>query len=132
MKDSPSPIETDTLEGKCKAIYHQNEMNITVTSTWCSIRKKQVPVMVTILFGKSKEAYDVHWSAFFQHYASNKETIDQFFHEFPGNTSDFSDALRLGFFLQWMTLQCICISVYCVMTRNLKFIDTVKFISSVT
>jgi hypothetical protein len=47
---------------------------------------------------KSADAYEFHFYPCFQIYGESHATIDAFLDYFPGNTADFSDAERQGFF----------------------------------
>ena len=55
-----------------------------------------VPVLISILFGKTASDYHFH----FEYLLSCYEFVSwkDFQERFPGNTCDFSDALRIGFF----------------------------------
>ena len=53
-------FQTDTIEGVVLSIYFQGEMNITMTSGWDYLLDKHVPLVVTILCGKSARDYKEH------------------------------------------------------------------------
>ena len=72
---------------------------MTMTSTWCPIRDTQVPILISIIMNKTKESYKIHWDFYFSIYGQLCPTIEVFLDRFPGNTSDFSDAIRKGFFI---------------------------------
>jgi hypothetical protein len=106
-----SPFQTDTIEGfivdaECPGA------NLTMTSGYCSLLRRTIPLFVTILMGKSKRDYALHFSALFKAmrmstnirdwYESRSRSIEEGAPSstpvsFPGNTSDFSEAERLGF-----------------------------------
>ena len=99
LQKAESPIQTDTVEG---FIYehdlYEREVNATMTSTFDPILQFWVPVCIYLLFWKSANDYRNHWRQVFSSYESPK--WDEFIDIFPGNTSDFSDALRISFFLE--------------------------------
>jgi len=72
---------------------------MTMTSTWCPIRDTQVPILISIIMNKTKESYKIHWDFYFSIYGQLCPTIEVFLDRFPGNTSNFSDAIRKGFFI---------------------------------
>ena len=76
-----------------------DEINVTFTSTFDGLLQRAVPVVISIMFGKTSEHYKAHFMAFFKCQNIYK-TYKQFLDEFSGNTCDFSDAERSGFFLQ--------------------------------
>ena len=95
------PFQTDTLEGTVDSVYFPGQINVTMTSTWCPIVDGQVPVLVSILYGKSTESYKAHFKYLFDFFVDGKKdmsTIEEFCEMFPGNTCDFSEAERKGFF----------------------------------
>ena len=97
LSQAPNPIQADTIEGFVESVYFKGEMNFTMTSTWCPIRNTQIPVLITILMNKEKKSYKIHWKHFFEISGENLTSIEEFFDFFPGNTSDFSDSIRIRF-----------------------------------
>jgi hypothetical protein len=76
-----------------------------MTSTWCPVRQTQVAVLITILNNKDYKSYMIHWRHLFEIYGHNRHRLRDpvnpaaSFHDgWPGNTSDFSEALFKGFF----------------------------------
>ena len=70
--------------------------NLTISTMYDYQLFRWVPVLITILFGKSTADYKVHWDNLFL--SMGLSSYEEFKESFPGNTSDFSDALRVGFF----------------------------------
>ena len=97
LQNAPNPLQTDTIEGFIESVYFKGEINVTITSTWCPVRQTQIPVLITILFNKSKNSYSIHWDHLFTIFGESTESINDFCDKFPGNTSDFSDAIRAAF-----------------------------------
>ena len=98
LADAVNPFESDSIEGFVESVYFKGEMNVAVTSTWCPDRHTQVPVLITILMNKTTGSYAIHFKQFFKIYGALHETIEAFLSNFPGNTCDFADALKNGFF----------------------------------
>jgi len=70
---------------------HFNDVNITFTSTHCSVIERTVPVLISVMYGKSADHYEAHFLALLQ--SLPYMTWDDFQDQFPGMTCDFSDAL---------------------------------------
>jgi len=96
--DGDSPMQTDTVEGFLyePRMKESQSPNLTITSTYDFTLNRWVPVCVSILFGKSTADYNNHWNHVLT--SSNYDSLKDFEDRFPGNTSDFSDALRKSFF----------------------------------
>lgn len=97
IREAPNPISTDSIEGFVESVFFKGEMNVTVTSTWDPVMQTQVPVLISLLMNKSAESYKIHWDYYFFFYGEQCNSLTDFFDNFPGNTSDTSDAIRLGF-----------------------------------
>ena len=93
-----NPLETDTVEGfvEEKSLGTKNQGNLIIISCYDSILKRWIPVFISILFGKSVNDYKVHFKNLLAAY--NFTSWYDLKNRFPGNLSDFSDAVRLGFF----------------------------------
>ena len=98
LKKGESPLQTDSVEGFLYEpnLKHGQQPNITFTSGYDSTIGRWAPLCISILFGKSKADYMIHWEQVLSCFCF--ESWDEFEMGFPGNTSDFSDALRLSFF----------------------------------
>ena len=104
-----NPFQTDSIEGFIESYYFKGEMNVTVTSTRCPDRNTQIPVLISVLMNKDTQAYQIHLKRFFKIYGAKYTTIDELILNFPGNTSDFADAIKNGFFL---ALDTYCLKKY--------------------
>ncbi len=91
-----SPLQTDSVEGFIVDADFEGQINVTFSSAFDCCLQKWVPVCISILFGKTSEHHKAHWSQMFQ--CCEDDTWKGFLDHFPGNTSDFSDAMRNGFF----------------------------------
>ena len=90
-------FETDTIEGFLwdPGMGDLQQPNVTVTSTFDPCLERWVPVCISILFGKSTADYTLHWDQFFRCLPYTSWQLCKGL--FPGNTSDFSDAIRKAF-----------------------------------
>lgn len=88
-------MQTDTIEGFLEPVKFQGMLNVTVTSVWDSLLDTQAPLSVTILFGKSEQDYKEHWNCVLRN--CRGKDAEELISQFPGNTSDYSDALKNGF-----------------------------------
>jgi hypothetical protein len=95
LNAAQSPMQTDSVEGFILDHDVSGDPNVTISSMFDMDLQKWVPVCISILFGKSALHYEQHWSSVFS--CINGIFWDEFMEEFPGNTCDFSDALRIGF-----------------------------------
>lgn len=87
-------MQSDSIHGWIVDGKH-NDMNLTVTSTFCPAIKRTVPVLISVMHGKSSVHYEQHFLALLQ--SLPYATWDDFQENFPGMTCDFSDALWIGF-----------------------------------
>lgn len=95
-----SPVtgfSTDSIEGFVESRFFKGEINVTMTSTWCPVLRTQAPVLISILCRKSSNSYGIHWDLFFPFAGKNSSSLDEFYDSFPGNTSDFSEAIKSSF-----------------------------------
>ena len=109
ITEAVNPFQTDSIEGFINPMFVKGNMHVVVTSTWCPYQDTQIPVLVTILTNKSAHDYQCHFKPFFEIYGLTRETIGNFLKNFPGNTSDFADPIRLGFF---KAANSFCLSKY--------------------
>jgi hypothetical protein len=56
LQDAPSPIQTDSIEGFLVDEYCPN-INVAMSTCFCPIVNRNVPICITILFGKTSEHY---------------------------------------------------------------------------
>jgi hypothetical protein len=95
-----SPVtgfSTDSIEGFVESRFFKGEINVTMTSTWCPVLCTQAPVLISVLCQKSSNSYSIHWDLFFPFAGKNSTSLDEFYESFPGNTSDFSEAIKSSF-----------------------------------
>ena len=95
VKDASTSFQTDTIEGFVRPVAYQGNIYLTVTSCWDEVMDTQVPLLLTINFGKSAKDYKAHWDVLLSH--CRGESADEFLAQFVGNTSDYSDAIKNGF-----------------------------------
>lgn len=74
---------------------HFHDVNVTFTSVFCPTIQRTVPLLISILFGKTQAHYQVHFQVLFK--SLPYKTWQEFTEQFPGMTCDFSDAERAGF-----------------------------------
>eukprot|EP00474_Spongospora_subterranea_P007818 CRZ08276.1 hypothetical protein [Spongospora subterranea] len=92
--DLESSMQTDSVHGFVQDI-HFEEVNVTFTSAYCPIIQRTIPLVISIMFGKSQYHYKAHFLVLLQSFAFHN--LDEFLEGFPGMTCDFSDAERVGF-----------------------------------
>ncbi len=97
LKTSVTGFTSDTIEGWVDSVYYRGEINVTMTSTWCPILKSQAPVLFSVLLNKSSKSYELHWDYFFKICGEDASGLDNFYDSYPGNTSDFSEAIRSAY-----------------------------------
>ena len=87
-------MQSDSVHGWILDSKH-NDVNMTITSTFCPVIERTVPVLISVMYGKSAVHYEQHFLALLR--SLSYATWDDFQENFPGMTCDFSDALRIGF-----------------------------------
>jgi hypothetical protein len=100
LRERESSFQTDSIEGFIKDDRDEPQINVAVTSGYCSLLDRQIPLLVSVLLGKSKHHYAAHFLTLFQSLEMDSEIKNWSKDQpsgFPGNTSDFSEAERLGF-----------------------------------
>ena len=95
LSEGGSPMQTDTVEGFLVEHSMQKIPNLTITSGYDFILERWVPLVISILFGKTANDYKNHFDYIFANFL--RDSWDDFEADFPGNTSDFSAALHKGF-----------------------------------
>ena len=101
LEQNTSGLQSDTLEGAIHELDCDGEVCIHFTSCFDPICDRWVPVLVSLLFGKSKEHFVQHWKVFFECFDACQTWAD-FENSFWGVTMDWSDALGSAF------LTCLC------------------------
>lgn len=98
LKEGESHLQTDTIEGFLHEpkLNSKQKPNLTITTGYNFLLGRWVHLCISILMGKSTNEYKKHWD----HVLSVFEfvSLNDFKMRFPGNTSDFSDAIRKGYF----------------------------------
>ena len=75
-------FQTDTLENWIQDIKHPN-MSVTVTSTYCELLGRHVPVFMSITYGRTANHYQSHFEKFIQYL--EYQSFEEFKETFPGN-----------------------------------------------
>ena len=89
-----SGMQTDSVHGFVRDI-HFDEINVTFTSAYCPTIQRTIPLLLSILFGKSKYHCKEHFRVLLKSLPIASWT--NFLETFPGMSCDFSDAERVGF-----------------------------------
>ena len=96
--EASSGLESDTVEGIIlDQEYSKGPVDIHFTSAYDKYLKRWVPVLISIIFGRSKKHYYSHWKSLFEVYKCDIFSYDDFIDTFPGVTMDWSDAEGLSF-----------------------------------
>ena len=89
LLEGASGLQSDTIEGAIEDSEFPGEGHVHFTSAHDSINCKWVPVLMSLLFGKSKNHCKSHWKSLF---ASHGEEVNKswktFTEHFPGTTVD--------------------------------------------
>ena len=69
LNEQNSGLQTDTVEGVIQdRSYTKGPVDIHITSAYDSILQRWVPVLVSIIFGRTKKHYSSHWLTLFESY----------------------------------------------------------------
>ena len=93
-QDLVSSMQTDSVHGIISDD-HYADINIAFTSAYCPVLKRTLPLIMSILFGRSSLHYKQHFLALLK--SLPFEDWADFDQNFPGMTCDFADAERIGF-----------------------------------
>lgn len=93
-QDIVSSMQTDSVHGIITDD-HFSDINVTITSAYCPVLQRTVPLLMSILFGTKTEHYQRHFEALLQSLPYNNWA--DFDKNFPGMTCDFAEGQRLGF-----------------------------------
>ena len=96
LKQNCGSVQSDTLEGVMQELDFEGNIDLHFTSCFDPICDRWVPVMVSIIFGRSKRHFHRHWTVFFSSFA-HCGTWSDFESNFFGATMDWSDALGNAF-----------------------------------
>jgi hypothetical protein len=99
LRERNSSFQTDTIEGFLFD-EHCPTANVTMTSGFCPLLNHNIPLVISLLMGKSATHYAAHFAVILR--ALEMPTDIAFWESdpdksFPGTTCDFSDAKRCGF-----------------------------------
>jgi len=99
-KKGEFPMETDTVESYFleKNNVATKQPNLTITSTYDPVAERWVPIQISVLFGRTIKDYRRHWDALIPLICTDYESWEDVKLNFPGNTSDFADAIMTSFF----------------------------------
>jgi hypothetical protein len=94
FKMEPMGTETDTVEGEIEDLeFGKGRINVHITSKKDMIVNRWVPVLISLIFGRSQEYFYSHWTTLFQSIAlQHDSTWEDFAGIFVGTTVDFSAA----------------------------------------
>ena len=84
-------LQSDTVEGVIDDPNYEGNIDIHFTSAYDEVLLRWVPVLTSIIFGRSKTNFRPHWRVLFQAY-EGVNTWDEFMEIFPGITMDWSEA----------------------------------------
>lgn len=87
-------MQSDSVHG---FIYddHFQDINVTFTSAFCPVIQRMVPVVISVMFGKTQSHYQAHFQVLLQ--SLPYKTWQEFTDQFLGMTCDFSDAEHAAF-----------------------------------
>ena len=91
LNEGSGGLQSDTVEGVIDDPNYEGNIDIHFTSAYDEVLLRWVPVLTSIIFGRSKTNFRPHWRVLFQAYADIK-TWDDFMNVFPGITMDWSEA----------------------------------------
>jgi len=93
-QDLVSSMQSDSVHGIITDD-HFADVNVAFTSALCPILQRTIPMIMSILFGRSSVHYKQHFLALFK--SLPYDDWADFDENFPGMTCDFADAERIGF-----------------------------------
>ncbi len=86
-------LESDTVEGVIDdRDYKKGTVDMHFTSAYDKILQRWVPIMISIIFGRTKKHYYRHWKCLLEVYQAAVKENQDIFDLFPGITLDWSDA----------------------------------------
>ena len=95
IHEHASSLQSDTMEGVLSEPDWNGTLDIHITSQFDQVIQRWVPVLISIMFGRSKKDFAEHWSKLLECYPT--DSWEEFEKTFPGVTVDWSDALGLSF-----------------------------------
>ena len=96
LQEATAGFQSDTIEGIIRdPNYYASTVDLHFTTGYDRITDRWVPVLISIIFGRTKQSYSQHWQALFN-LAGERENItswSDFQDHFSGVTCDWSQAL---------------------------------------
>ena len=98
LLEAMSGLQSDTVEGVIHDPQYSGNVDIHFTSSYDCYLQKWVPVLISLISGRTKNHYAPHWKSLFNSYGDEvNESSNAFKNKFPGVTLDWSDALGTSF-----------------------------------
>ena len=97
LQEASAGFQSDTIEGIIRdPNYVASTVDLHFTTGFDRITGRWVPVLISIVFGRSKESFVPHWDALLAYAIPEEQEIttwEAFKNHFPGVTCDWSQAL---------------------------------------
>ena len=90
------PFQTDSVHDMILDPNYDGEINVTFTSMFDIYIQRNIPVCISIMYGKTANHYEKHFNQVLA--CLSDRTYEEFKENLLGNSCDFSDAERIGFF----------------------------------
>ena len=98
LLENTSGLQSDTIEGIIFDSEYPGIVDVHFTSGFDKINCRWVPVLMSLIFGRTKEHYASHFKSLFASYGEEiNSSWESFTAVFPGTTMDWSAALGAGF-----------------------------------
>ena len=98
LLEALSGLHSDTVEGVIHDAQYSGNVDIHFTSSYDCYLQKWVPLLISLIFGRTKNHYASHWKSLFDSYGDEvNESWNAFKIKFRGVTLDWSDALGTSF-----------------------------------
>jgi hypothetical protein len=91
LLEASSGLQSDTVEGVIHDHDYSGKIDIQFTSGYDCVLRRWVPVLISVIFGRTKKHFAAHWKWLFESYGC-QDDWQQFTTLFPGLTLDWSDA----------------------------------------
>ena len=96
LREGASGLQTDTIEGVIHSTEYAGVADVHFTTAFDRINCVWVPVLMSLIFGRTKAHYAAHFKKLFESYNTNNDW-DSFQDAFTGVTIDWSAAEGSGF-----------------------------------
>ena len=98
LHEGASTLQSDTVEGAIADHDYPGNVDVHFTSIYDQLLHKWNPVLISIIFGRTKEHFANHWSSLLNSLSDDVNANWKSFSEkFPGVTMDWSDAMGQSF-----------------------------------